>query len=168
MGDIPHVTGQLNPHTVTSEPSSHSWRARTPQLQSPETREPSPHTQSPALYSPHATTREKPESGNKEPTQGNKRPMAHNKDNTAKNKHVIFLIKKKKDFIGKQPKWWSRKTLNSPTLMSTPNSQLPVEQPSVKKTGNYPQRFSITKDVRASSLVAQTVKNLLPMQETRV
>ena len=112
-----------------------------------------------------------PKAATKSPHKEAETHVSQQRLNTAKNKRGVFLIKlkkKKKDFIGEQPKWWSRKTLNSPTLMSTPNLQLPVEQPSMKKTGNYPQRFSITKDVRASSLVAQTVKNLLPMQETRV
>ena len=36
-----------------------------------------------------------------------------------------------------QSRWMSRKTLNSPPLMSTPESQISAEQSSVKKTGTY-------------------------------
>ena len=152
----------MSPQAAAEEPARHKCRAH-------------------ELWNPHATTRplysiahvpqleRSPKAATKSPHKEKKTHMSQERLDTDKNKHGFLnqIKKKKKDFI-EQPKWWSRKTLNSPTLMSTTNSQLPVEQPSVKKTGNYPQRFSITKDVRASSLVAQTVKNLLPIQETRV
>ena len=46
-----------------------------------------------------------------------------------------------------QSRWMSRKTLNSPPLVSTPESQISAEQSSVKKTGTYRQR-STTKDIK--------------------
>ena len=150
----------MSPQATAGEPTRHNYRAH-------------------ELWNPHATTRplhstahvpqleRSPKAAIKSPHKEKKTHVSQERLKTNKNKHFFLIKLKKKDFI-EQPKWWSRKTLNSPTLMSTPNSQLPVEQPSMKKTGNYPQRFSITKDVRASSLVAQTVKNLLPIQETRV
>lgn len=49
--------------------------------------------------------------------------------------------------LGEQPRWWSIKTFTSPSLTSTPKSQLSEEEQSKKNTETYQKRPSTTKDI---------------------
>lgn len=53
-----------------------------------------------------------------------------------------------KNNIRDQPKWQSRKTLNSPLLRSTRKSQLFAEHPSMKKTRTDQKIPSTTTDIK--------------------
>ena len=51
---------------------------------------------------------------------------------------TLFIIYNRQDTEttqgrGEHPRWWSRKTLSLPPLMSTPKSQLSAEKTSMKK-----------------------------------
>ena len=57
-------------------------------------------------------------------------------------------VNKNEEKEGDQPRWWSRKTLSSPHLTITPQSQLSAGQPLMEKTGTYQKRSSATKDIK--------------------
>ena len=50
-----------------------------------------------------------------------------------------------------EPRWWSRKSLDSPPLTSTPKSQLTAERPWMKKTEIHQKRSSTARDIKKES-----------------